>query len=337
MSAATTAIRNTALVGMLLCTSTAVAQNDDDALIHHGVELRKQGHNAEALAEFQRADEAHPNPRAKAQIALAEQALGRWVEAEAGLLAVLAASDPWIAHNRQPLEDALATIRDHLGTLEVESNVDGATIIVNGAAAGTSPLQNALRVVAGSAQIEVRAEGYDAMTRAIDVPPRSAVKAAIVIAPLASASATPPIPAAAIAPAAVPAPTATARDARTLQANATPWTQRAGTITLIAAVPLLATGVIAHVVRENNVSTYNDDARCFKAGQTRDQRCGGMRDTADTATVVAAIGYAAGAAALITGVTLLLSGKHGGATEDGPRVSALLDQHTAYLACGATF
>jgi hypothetical protein len=333
---------STALVLMLVSAGSALAQSEDDeALIHYGVELRKQGRNAEALAEFQRADESHPSSRAKAQIALAEQALGRWVNAEAGLIAVLAdANDAWIARNRQPLEDALTTIQDHLGSLEIDSNADGATIIVNGAVVGTSPLPGAVRVVAGTAQIEVQAQGYGAMKREIDVPPRSSVKATIVVMPVASpdaAHASAATPTGEMAETAQPPRVAPASTTSAAHTEATPWTQRAGVIALIAAAPLLATGVTAHVMRENDAGKYNDDARCFKDAQTRDQRCGKYRDAADTAGVVAIVGYAAGAAALITGVTLLLTGKTSAETEDGPHVTAQLDRHRAYLAYGVGF
>jgi hypothetical protein len=343
-----------AATAALLCASAACAQADDDALIHQGVELRKQGQNAEALAAFQRADAAHPSPRAKAQIALAEQALGRWVEAEVGLLAVLdldVENDPWIERNREPLESALATIRDHLGTLEIESNVEGATIVVNGTPVGTSPLPSAVRVVAGTAQIEVQAQGYGPMQRAIDVPPRSSVKAAIVVMPLVRGgdvgSAALPVSPSNVNEAGASGQGANAAQESAAQASVrssapapsdgASTTRRAGWIALIAAAPLLATGVTAHVVREHNAAQYNDDARCFMGVQTRDQRCGNLRDTANTATVIAAIGYGTGAAALITGVTLLLAGARGTASEDRARVSAQLDPHTAYVTCDLDF
>jgi hypothetical protein len=326
----------TALLVLLLSVGAAHAQTDDEALIHHGVELRKQGLNAEALAEFERADAAHPSLRAKAQIALAQQALGRWVEAETGLVAVLAdENDTWIARNRQPLQDALETIRDHLGTLEIETNVDGAAIVINGAAAGTSPLPRAVRLVAGTAQIEVQAQGYGAMKREIDVPPRSVVKAAIMVMPPTSTN-TPSNPGAVAETAAPDRSTLTHAEAPA-RAEATPWTHRAGVVALVATVPLLAAGITAHVVRENKASDYNEDARCFKDGLTRDQRCGGLRDAANTAGVIAVIGYAASAAAVITGVTLLLVGKPIEGSEEHARIDAHVDGRSAYISYGAVF
>src|SRR5262245_7061850 len=63
-----------------------------EALIKSGVSLREQGKDEAALREFQRAHELSRAPRALAQIALAEQALGRWIDAEAHLEEALTAA-----------------------------------------------------------------------------------------------------------------------------------------------------------------------------------------------------------------------------------------------------
>ena len=61
---------------------------DAEALIQHGIELRRAGKNGEALSEFQKAYAIAPTPRAQAQIALALHALGDWLGAERGLDAI---------------------------------------------------------------------------------------------------------------------------------------------------------------------------------------------------------------------------------------------------------
>lgn len=112
--------RSAALCAVLFLSwvAPAAAQEDADSLIHRGVEMRRQGHDAEALDTFTRALAIQASPRALAQVALAEQALGQWVAAESRLVAALAnEDDPWIAGNREPLEAALATIRRHLAAI----------------------------------------------------------------------------------------------------------------------------------------------------------------------------------------------------------------------------
>src|SRR5262245_52314219 len=97
------------LVLMLaVTTSAASAESTDDALVERGLKLRRDRQDAAALALFQQAYEVRPAPRTRAQIALAEQALGKWLDAERDLQAALAAaSDPWIASHHKTLQGAL--------------------------------------------------------------------------------------------------------------------------------------------------------------------------------------------------------------------------------------
>lgn len=322
--------------------AVARAQAGDEELLRQGIQLRKRGQNAEALVAFQRAYELRPSARAQAQVALAEQALGHWTRAELGLTAVLSGPrNPWIERYRRPLERALETVRDHLGTLEIEANVGGALILIGGEAVGHAPLPRPLRVVAGLTRIEVQAQGYPSVTREVEVPARGVVTAAIVVVPNApSPSATEASgpesgtqadgslahAAQASEPGARAAqqrdgpeahmqahgePAARSRrsggEAETTSAGSWPAImRRTGWVTLAAAGPLLATGVAAHWVRQRKVGAYNDDARCFFGEQTRDQRCGGDRRATHRAQAVAITGYAAGGVALGTALALLL-------------------------------
>jgi len=95
-------------------------------------------------------------------VALAEQALGRFVEAEAHLAEALGrGDDPFIRRNREPLEGALEEIGLRCGDLTVEGGVPGAEILIADVAVGVLPLDAPVRVVAGSVAIEVRAAGYE--------------------------------------------------------------------------------------------------------------------------------------------------------------------------------
>ncbi len=320
----------------------ARAEDDPGALIHSGVELRKQGRNGEALAQFQRAYALHPDARGRAQVALAEQALGQWVLAERGLLDALGhADDAWIQRYHQPLVDALETTRDHLGTLEVESDVGGATIFVNDEAVGRSPLAEPLRVPSGTVRIRLEAAGHGMVERLIEVSARGQAKATIAFVPErtpgGSVVETPargfeaPASGGAREPLRAPAePRRTSEHPRPTS-SALPW------ITLAASGALLATGVVAHVVHEASASAYNDDSRCFYAPLSRDQRCGSYRDTSDTAGIVAIVGYAAGGAALITGTALLLLAPHSGSSRDAVRLGAGVVPGSAYVSCAALF
>jgi hypothetical protein len=163
----------------------ADASADADAALQHGVELRKEGKDEEALAEFTRANTLVSSPRARAQIGLAELALGRWVDAERDLdEALRAKDDAWIARYVPELERSLAIARPHLGWLQVDANVPGAELELNGARAGTLPLSAPARVVAGSVVVEVRAPGYVTVERPVVVAPGAHMREEVTLVPV---------------------------------------------------------------------------------------------------------------------------------------------------------
>jgi hypothetical protein len=283
---------------------------DDDALIREGVELRRLGRNEDALERFRRAHALRATARSQAQIALAQQALGRWVEAEVDLSASLdAADDPWIARHRAILDVALRTIRDHLGTLQVECSVEGATIIVEGEVAGVATKPGRKRVLAGTTRVEVQAPGYEAAVHEIFVPAHATATLVVVLEKLADAEQSAVI---APPPAGIwqkreidQAPPPRQWSSKVLHAEPRPvpllsW------VALGTGGALLVTGIAAHAVREYNAARYNDDATCFFGDRTRDDRCGARRDTVETAQLVSTISYSAAAAALGTAILLLL-------------------------------
>jgi hypothetical protein len=279
------------LTALLACTlSTASARADEpqevDAssadLIARGVALRDEGRDREALELFQRANLLHASPRARAQIALAEQALGSWTAAESGLVEVLAADDPWIGRNRAALEGALATVRTHLGWIEVEANV-AADLWIDGQQVGSLPMPHPLRVSVGHVTLAARAVGFAEENEAIDVAPGDRVHVSLtLVVEHRDRAAAPP-------PASPPPP----EKSRSLA-----WA------TLGASVALVAGGAVAHVVREENAAIYDDNQRCLAPGRSRDSLCGSNGSTAQAATWIAVTGYAGGAALGIVSAVL---------------------------------
>jgi hypothetical protein len=280
---------------LLLCSAGPLRAQDADP-IARGVQLRREGKNAEALEVFQRAYAEHPSPRALAQIALAQQALGNWVAAESGLIEALAArEDPWIARSASALEAALSTVRDHLASLYVETDTPGATISISGRVVGTAPLSAAIRVPSGDTWIELRAPGYTTQSQALHLIARSEQHVRIDLPKIPEVGADterapPPPPMAATAPAPPPpAPRSTAQ-------------HTAGIVALIAGGVFLAGGITAHVVREYHASKYNDDVFC-----PNKEDCSAYQDVVETAGTLAIIGYSAAGAAVLTGIILLVT------------------------------
>jgi tetratricopeptide (TPR) repeat protein len=311
--------------------ANARAQPATESIVREGLDLRRAGRDAEALAVFERALAVDGSARTRAQVALAEQALGLWVEAERELSAALAAGDdPWFAHRRGALQAALDAIRVRLATLNVETNVAGAELWVNGSNAGTMPLRLPLRIVAGTISIEVRAPGFETQTRTVQVAPQTHARELMDLTRLstpptllANATGTPertvsvPLDRLAVSPA----------------ENAT-GVRTAAWVSLGSAVVLLAGAGLAAILQNTNAAVYNDDARCFYGGLTRDQRCGGYREAASTAQAAAVIEFEAAAVAVGLSVVLFNMTPRAGGTA---RLQSLQCTAGIGIQCGATF
>ncbi len=168
--------------------SPVLAQNED-ALIEEGVTLRERGQDAQALERFESAYELTHSARALAQIALAEQALTQWVDAHDHLTEALRMGGSWIDTRRAPLEQALATIRTHIGTLEVRTNVEGAEVTIDGrSVSATDPIA----IAAGSFVLEVRAPGHSPFRRELSIAAGQVMREEVELAPTEDEEATPP-------------------------------------------------------------------------------------------------------------------------------------------------
>jgi hypothetical protein len=273
-----------AFAGVALTALADDPPSESEIHILRGVDLRRAGRNAEALGEFQAGFALSPTPRARAQIALALQAMGNWLSAERGLVEALQqGDDAWIAQYRDVLEGALATVRGHLAWLYVEVDVAEGDLLISGARVRALPLTDPVRVVAGSLDIEVRAPGHAPGRATVDVPPGGAAHARLTLQPF------PPEAQSRIQPARPPSPSPP------LAAPQTGDRRLAAMIALATAGVLAGAGAAAWVVYDTNASIYNNDAECLSANQTRGQKCGGYADAAKIA-LGAEIGALAGAA-----------------------------------------
>jgi hypothetical protein len=270
--------------------SVAWAESDSpEVLMARGIEFRKRREDRLALAAFERSWTLGGAPRALAQLALAEQALGFWREAHAHLEQALNRDeDPWISEHQPALRVALNEIASHLGTVEINCNVDGAEVRVDGRIVGHTPLQQPLRLVAGKSVVEVGVDGYFDMARQVQVdaggiarvsfnltqmtPPQALASTSpppVSRAPLASSVPATSDPAAPFAPMPMPAPASVSRDQSNSGRDLLTYTST-GLAALGAAV-----GVTGYVIREVNVRLYNDDTRCAQLiGPPRSVECG---------------------------------------------------------------
>ena len=197
-------------------TAWAEAADTEEALIHRGIELRKQGNDRAALEEMQRAYAIEHAPRAAAQLGFAEQALGLWPDAEEHVHEALTATgDAWVRKNRTTIEAALATIRAHVGRVQIDGGEPGAQVTVNGRPVGSIPLRDSVPVNAGPVDVEVRASGYAPALKTVNVAAGELTRVSFTLLPAAEASARPrqpppfqpgPAPAPSLSPWARPGP-----------------------------------------------------------------------------------------------------------------------------------
>lgn len=270
--------------------ATPGADAEAEALITRGIGLREQGKDDEALGLFRAAYTKSPSPRAGAQVALAEQALGLWVAAEADLVRALAVeSDPWILKNRAALEGALAVIRRRLGSLEVRGN-EGADVVLDGVRLGTLPSAAPFRVEAGKRSLELRAKGFHPTTRAIEVPAGGVARETVTLVALS-------VDAAASAAAGSPRDDESRSDPGRTQ-RLLGWT--------FAGIggALLVTGGVGFVVRKGRVDDYNSSS-CPGLGAAQPAECDDKIESARTWLTVSIVSLIAGGVFTIGGITLM--------------------------------
>jgi hypothetical protein len=114
----------------LAAARVAQAQEQPEALIKQGVELRRHGQDTLAEGYFRRAYTLAHTPRSAAQLGLVEQALGSFLEAEQHLSEALDNADAWVEQNRSTLEQSRALVRVHLVRVETRGLPADTTVAV---------------------------------------------------------------------------------------------------------------------------------------------------------------------------------------------------------------
>ncbi len=282
-------------LGLILAARSTSAQDapppaPDAASVERGIALRQEGRDAEAREEFARAYEATGEPRALAQLALAEQALGRWVDARAHLADALErGDDPWIVEHRETLEGALAVILTHVGQIEVTAEPDDAELAIDGE---VCPPGAPRWVPAGEVVVQARAEGHVPLQRTDVV-----VAGGLTRVHLRLSRALPVAPPAEVPPAGAPAPR--------VSVDLTGLHVATVTVASLAGGALIAFGV-ALGVREGRAVGYNDCVLVAGSPLPCQDRLGPFHDAASAALGLGIGAALAGAAALTLGLVSLL-------------------------------
>ena len=277
----------------------AHASSRADDLLTQGVELRRQGNDAAALDRFREAFKLAPTPRALAQMGLAEQALGFWTIAGQHVRRALEAKeDPWIRKYQAALEQALTVINSHLEQLHITGTPDGAEVLVDGQPVGTLPLTQPLQVGQGTIVVEVRAKGYVAISRPVQISPGIQGREHFALQPGRSTEAT---TTAATQPTEVPVPTTPGtqpeRSVRPLRIVA--WTSAA------AAAGALGLGIYSQLALADRKHDY-DNANCAVVPSPR---CDTLAEQGKKAQTVMFVGYGLAAALTVTSIISFVNDK----------------------------
>lgn len=261
-----------------------------EARYQRAADLRDQHQDAQALQVFQEIYSLTHAPRALAQIALAEGALGRWLDADAHLTTALAAPDAWVTERRTVLESAHATMRSHIGELEVLTPTPNAEVWINGHYAGAA--NRPLRVLAGTTQFEVRAPGRVGLSRVATVPADGLARETV--------TALEPLRTTAISV----TPTPTHGD--TPSPGPSNIQRTLGITALVTGGVFLIAGVSVWAYGFTTASDYNNDPTC-PAPDTANlpSACQSRLDTLSVAQPLGWAGMLSGAALVITGAVLL--------------------------------
>ncbi len=319
-----------AVVGGLLMTvvlsgGTAWGQTSSDAEYAHASELRSGQHFAEALAIYQRLAGLTHEPRAIAQVGVTEAQMGRWVAGEEHLTAALATSDRWVRHHRDVLQAALDQVRQHIGNLNVSSNVSGAELRVNDTSVGRLP-RAPVRVALGAVVVDLVADGYEPHRETVQVTGQSTQLELTLVrrATTASASIAPIDP----TPTPTPTPTSPARvgivvrgehpdEARPAVEVDTPAVRGDPASTLprtlawasvAAGAAFLGLGVGTYLVGDSAAARWNS-AQCLPPGILRETACPDERSTAETMGVLATVGFVGAGLLGATSVVLFVTAR----------------------------
>jgi hypothetical protein len=292
----------------------AKANPEVDALVQRGIDLRREGKDDEALVVFRDAEMLAPTAvRTRVHLAATHQALGHWLEADKYLRGVLSEkSDAYVERHRGTLESAREYVNHHIGELEVRGGPPGAKVRLNGRELGTLPLSRAVRVPAGTYELEVSHEGYYEVRRPVVLEGRGIAREAVDLERVEP----PPAPVA-------PSPVRESANATDRGAGSPRWLSWTLTGLAVGAGATTAAGL---VLRAKHASNWNS-SDCLQGGLTRGEAC---RDELDSGRTAERTAYVSGVATALFAAGAIVSWSLN-ESSDGPSSATLTGR------CGIAF
>jgi hypothetical protein len=303
----------------------ALAQEEPEALIRQGVELRRKGQNALAQGYFKRAYAIAHTPRSAAQLGLVEHALGYYLDAEQHLGEALDNADTWVEQQRAILEQSRQAVRAHLARVEVRGMPPGATVRVAGRPAARVAADGSVWVPPGPLTLDFAAPGCAPVSKDVSASEGATLSLDVELRPaVPSASAPPtapapppgsaPSPSPPPAPAAAPAHPEAGADLRSEGRGGKRTARLAGVVVAGAGVALVAGGLITYLAGSSKLDAISRDAA---AGNPYNTGNGNYQALGNLGAGV----MIAGVASMATGAALYLLNRSPGGEAGASRLS----------------
>lgn len=145
---------------------------------------------ADALRAYEASYKLAANPALHFNRGRSLEALERYAEALEAFDSFLREAPPDIRAKAGNLVEHMAELRRKITIVRLTITPAGARILLRDVAVGTAPLTKPLRVNSGPARLEVDADGYQAATRTVELPPGGEVSFTFDLEPKSSTSAT---------------------------------------------------------------------------------------------------------------------------------------------------
>jgi hypothetical protein len=308
-------------VGLAFAPRVAAAADSKAAAkakLVEGADLLKRGEYQSALERFQRAYELVPSPKIQFNFGLAYKGLGRNAEA-------IEAFDKFLAEAKGATADSVAKAhkyRDELlatvGRLSVHADVEGASVVVDGRAYGTTPRADEILLDPGPHLLLMERPGGGGapFTRKLDIAAGRAVSVEAKLAPE-------PVVAKPVEPVEAPKPSPTealpahnTEEPPTLvhrspepATGAPRWLAPTAIVTGSLAAVALGFGAYEWVIKEQKFRKFNDDMTCNSnpgLPNAGGGECPGLLADGNNAKRLGYIGFVAGGALGVTAAALFI-------------------------------
>jgi tetratricopeptide (TPR) repeat protein len=147
--------------------ANASAEAASAALKAQGDALFRARNYVDALAAYEQAAQAFPDPRVLYNEARALQALGRNGEALSALTRFASVAPPELKAQLNGLETLMADLRSRVSEVVVRVNEPGAQVIFRDHVLGVTPLSGPLLLEAGQGSLRVVKDGYFSFAREV--------------------------------------------------------------------------------------------------------------------------------------------------------------------------